>query len=134
MRGIDTSVLVRFLVDDDPDQASRAAAMFARASAEGERLFVAQIVVCELSWVLGHAYDKSREEIAAAIEALLRTRQLLFEDVGQIRSALERYAAGEGDLADWLIWERSHAAGAERVVTFDGRLLRSPEFVEAGPL
>jgi predicted nucleic-acid-binding protein len=133
VRGIDTNVLVRFLVGDDPDQASRAAGMFARATAEGERFFVAQIVVCELVWVLRHAYDKSRDEIAAAIEALLRTRQLLFEDVGQIRSALERYVAGEGDLADWLIWERSHAAGAERVATFDGRLLRSPEFAEVTP-
>jgi predicted nucleic-acid-binding protein len=128
VRGIDTNVLVRFLVADDPEQASQAAGLFARATADGERLFVAQIVVCELAWVLRHAYDKNREEIAAAIEALLRTRQLLFEDVGQVRSALERYAAGEGDLADWLIWERSRAAGAERVVTFDARLLRSSEF------
>jgi predicted nucleic-acid-binding protein len=63
----------------------------------------------------------------------LRTRQLLFADVGQVRSALERYAAGDGDLADWLIWERSRAAGAERVLTFDGRLLRSLEFVELTP-
>ena len=58
-------------------------------------------------------------------------RQLTFEEVDQIRTALERFAAGDGDLADWLIWERSRAAGAERVVTFDGRLLRSPEFVGA---
>jgi predicted nucleic-acid-binding protein len=62
---VDTNVLVRFLVDDDPDQAARAASLFTRASAEGERL-----------------------------------------------------------------WERSRLAGAKRVVTFDRRLLRSPEFVE----
>lgn len=130
MQGLDTNVLVRFLVGDDPDQASRAASLFARASAEGERFFVAQIVVCELVWVLGHAYDKDRTEIAAGLDALLRTKQLLFEDVDQIRSALERFAAGDGDLADWLICERSRAAGAERVHTFDGRLLRSPEFAE----
>ena len=129
MRGVDTNVLVRFLVGDDPDQASRATNLFARATTEGERLFVAQIVVCELVWVLGYAYDKSRSEIASGLERLLRARQLLFEDVDQIQGALERFAAGEGDLADWLIWERSRANGAERVVTFDGRLLRSPEFV-----
>ena len=130
MRGVDTNVLVRFLVGDDPGQASRAASLFTRATAEGERLFVAQIVVCELVWVLGYAYDKSRSEIAAGLETLMRARQLTFEDVDQLRAAVERFAAGDGDLADWLIWERSRAAGAERVVTFDGRLLRSPEFVE----
>jgi len=130
LRGVDTNVLVRFLVGDDPDQASRAVSLFARATAEGERLFVPQIVVCELVWVLGYAYKKDRSEIAAGLASLLRARQLTFEEVDQIRTALERFAAGDGDLADWLIWERSRAAGAERVVTFDGRLLRSPEFAE----
>jgi predicted nucleic-acid-binding protein len=128
--GVDTNVLVRFLVADDPDQEARAARFFADAEAEGERLFVPQIVVCELVWVLSHAYGKSRPEIAAGLETLLRARQLTFEEVDQIRAALERFADGDGDLADWLIWERSRAAGANRVATFDGRLLRSSEFVE----
>jgi predicted nucleic-acid-binding protein len=128
MRGLDTNVLVRFLVGDDPGQEARAVSLFARATAEGERLFVPQIVVCELVWVLGYAYDKSRAEIAAGLDNLLRARQITFEEVDQIRAALERFAAGDGDLADWLIWERSQAAGAECVVTFDSRLLRSPEF------
>jgi predicted nucleic-acid-binding protein len=130
MRGLDTNVLVRFLVGDDPGQEARAVSLFARATAEGERLFVPQIVVCELVWVLGYAYDKDRSEIAAGLDNLLRARQLTFEEVDQIRAALDRFAAGDGDLADWLIWERSRAAGAERVGTFDGRLLRSPEFAE----
>jgi predicted nucleic-acid-binding protein len=130
MRGVDTNVLVRFLVGDDPPQASRAASLFARATVKGERFFVPQIVVCELVWVLGYAYEKGRAEIAAGLETLLRARQLSFEEIDQVRRALERFAAGEGDLADWLIWERSRAAGAESVVTFDGRLLRSPEFAE----
>jgi predicted nucleic-acid-binding protein len=128
VKGVDTNVLVRFLVGDDPKQAARAARLFARATADGERLFVPQIVVCELVWVLGHAYEKSRAEIAAGLETVLRARQLAFEEIDQLRAALERFAAGDGDLADWLIWERSRAAGAEAVLTFDGRLLRSHEF------
>ena len=130
MRGLDTNVLVRFLVGDDPEQAARAASLLSRATAEGERLYIPQIVVCELVWVLGYAYDKGRSEIAAGLEKLLRARQLTFEEVDEIRRALERFAAGDGDLADWLIWERSRAAGAGGVVTFDSRLLRSPEFAE----
>lgn len=130
MTGVDTNVLVRFLVGDDPGQESRAAAFFARAASAGEKLFVPQIVVCELVWVLGHAYGKDRAEIAAGLESLLRARQLVFEELDEIRNALERFAAGDGDLADWLVWERSRAAGAERVVTFDAKLLRSPEFAE----
>jgi len=128
--GVDTNVLVRFLVGDDPDQAARAARFLASAAANGERLFVSQVVMCELVWVLGYAYGKSRAEIAPGLEALLRTRQLTFEEPDQIRSALERFAAGDGDFADWLIWERSRAAGCDQVVTFDNALLRSSEFAE----
>ena len=130
MTGVDTNVLVRFLVGDDPEQASRAVRLFARATAEGDKLFVSQIVVCELVWVLSYAYDKGRSEIAAGLESLLRARQLTFEDGDQVRAALERFAAGDGDLADWLIWERARVAGAEHVFTFDSRLLRSPEFAK----
>jgi len=128
--GVDTNVLVRFLVGDDRDQEARAAEFFAQAAAMGQTPFVPQIVICELVWVLSHAYAKGRAEIGAGLETLLRARQLTFEDVDQIRNALNRFVAGDGDLADWLIWERSHSAGATRVATFDGRLLRSPEFVE----
>ena len=130
MIGVDTNVLVRFLVGDDPDQEARAASFLARATADRERLFVPQIVVCELVWVLSHAYAKSPSEIASGLEALLRARQLTFEEPDQIRAALERFAAGDGDFADWLIWERSQAVGCEHVVTFDSGLLHSPEFVE----
>jgi predicted nucleic-acid-binding protein len=130
MIGLDTNVLVRFLVGDDARQSARAASLFARAAGRGERLFVPQIVVCELVWVLGFAYEKSRAEIAAGLDTLLRARQLAFEEVGEIRSALERYAAGDGDLADWLILERARASGADEVATFDRRLLRAPQFIE----
>lgn len=130
MTGLDTNILVRFLVGDDPEQEARAADFFTRASAAGEQLYVPQIVACELVWVLAFAYGKSRSEIVSGVEGLLRARQLTFEDLDQVRSALERFAAGDGDLADWLISERARAAGAERVATFDARLLRSPEFVE----
>jgi predicted nucleic-acid-binding protein len=128
--GIDTNVLVRFLVGDDRDQEARAASFLSRASAEGEKLFVPQLVVCELVWVLGHAYGKDRAEITSGLEALLRTRQLTFEEPDQIRSALERFSSGDGDFADWLTWERSRAAGCKSVVTFDARLLRSAVFAE----
>jgi len=128
--GIDTNVLVRFLVGDDPDQEARAADFLARAAASGERLFVPQIVMCELVWVLSYAYGKSRAEITPGLESLMRARQLTFEQPDQIRTALERFAAGDGDFADWLIWERSRAAGCEHVVTFDSTLLRSSAFAE----
>ncbi len=122
MIGLDTNVLVRYLVDDDPEQSPRAAALVERALEEGERLFVPQVVLCELVWLLESAYRYSREEIASVLGDLLRTRQLVIEDLDVARKALDRYAERGGDFADYVIVERCRVAGCERVASFDGVL------------
>lgn len=60
MIALDTNVLVRYLVEDDPKQSAAAARAIERATARGEEIFIGQIVLCELVWVLSHAYDFTR--------------------------------------------------------------------------
>ena len=114
MTGIDTNVLVRFLVGDEPDQEARAAAFLTRASAGGEGLFVPQIVVCELVWVLETAYGYGRKAIWPVLEQILRTRQFTFQDKDLLWQALADYRDGKGDFADYLIGHISRAAGCAR--------------------
>jgi predicted nucleic-acid-binding protein len=127
--GLDTNVLARYLVEDDPEQSRRATLLVDRALAEGERLFVTQIVLCELVWVLDSAYGYPRQEIVSVLRDLLRTRQLVIEDLDSTRKALERYAAKGGDFADFLIVERCRRAGCARVASFDGGLGKAEEDV-----
>lgn len=122
MIGLDTHVLVRYLVEDDPEQSSRAAALVERAIEAGERLFVPQLVLCELVWVLESVYRYSRDEIVSVLRDLLRTRQLAIEDLDVVRKALDRFAERGGDFADYVIVERCRAAGCARVASFDGGL------------
>lgn len=129
MIGLDTNVLVRFLTEDDPEQSPRAVALIEGALEEGERLFVTQIVLCELVWVLDSVYGYPRQEIVAAVSDLLRARQLVIEDLDSARAALDRYAAEGGDFADFLIVERCRAAGCGRVASFDGGLGKAEENV-----
>lgn len=124
MIGLDTNVLVRYLVDDEPDQSQRAAALIDRALEDGERLFVPQVVLCELAWVLGSAYRYPAAAIAATLSDLLRARQLAIEDLDTARRALDRYAESGADFADHLIVERCLASGCDRVASFDGGLER----------
>ena len=122
MIGLDTNVLVRYLTEDDPEQSPRAVALVEGALEEGERLFVTQIVLCELVWVLDSVYGFSRDEIVSVVRDLLRARQLVIEDLDSARKALDLYAAKGGDFADFLIVERCRAAGCGRVASFDGSL------------
>jgi len=129
MIGLDTNVLVRFLVEDEPAQADLAARLIEREIAAGKRVFVSQIVLCEVVWVLASAYRFRRAEIAGMLADLLRSRDLEIEDRERAARALETYAKGKGDLSDFLILECAKAAGCTAVATFDKALLGRPGFV-----
>jgi predicted nucleic-acid-binding protein len=129
MIALDTNVLVRYLVDDDPQQSRQAARLIERAVARDESLFISDMVFCETVWVLVSAYGLPRTEIADALGALLRARSLVFASTDRLASALEAYRRGKGDFADYLIREQAHAHGADAVATFDKALLKEPGFV-----
>lgn len=128
MTGLDTNVLVRFLVADDSAQASRARALMRRAVTRDEQLLVTDIVVCELVWVLESGYDFSKTDIATTLHALLRARQLHFQSPDDVKRALSSYEAGRGDFSDYVIREVSRAEGATAIATFDKRLWAEPGF------
>ena len=103
MIAVDTNVLVRFLVEDDPEQTAIAASVVERAIETEEPLFVPQVVLCELVWVLSHAYKFTRTDILNVLQQLRRGSQITIEQAGEVRRAIESYAAGRGDFADYLL-------------------------------
>lgn len=129
MIALDTNVLVRFLVEDDPDQGARAKGLVSSAVARGEALHVSRIVLCELVWVLTAAYGFGRERVARIVDSLLHARELDFADVDACLMALRRYRAGRGDLADYLILADARGQGCEAVATFDAAVLDEEGFV-----
>ena len=128
MKGLDTNVLVRFLVKDDEPQARRAAA-FLRAECHPERpCLVNRIVLCELEWVLGSAYGYPRAVIADVIEKLLRADALVVEDAEDAWVALRSYRTGAADLADCLIGAVNRRLGCDSTATFDRKAAGTAEF------
>lgn len=128
MIGIDTNVLVRYLTLDDVDQVERVDRLVQRALERDERLHVDGVVLCETAWVLRTAYDLPRSEIAEAFERILDTRQFAIEDRDSARRALDAFAEGPGDFADYLIGERNRRAGCKTTMTFDRALSDSVLF------
>ena len=128
MIALDTNVLVRLVLHDDEAQAKTAERLFIRARREQTHLFVPDIVLCELVWVLTARARLSRDDIAAALEQLLRTELIVVSDTGGVDRALASYRGGKADFADYLIGEQARRAGAEEVVTFDRTLKGEPGF------
>ncbi len=130
MIALDTNVLVRFLVVDDPDQSRRARRLIERVTADDEQLFVSDLVLVETVWVLRRAYGLGKNALVELIAKLLLATQLAWQASDRIARALAAYQAGDGDFADYMIQQRSLAAGCDQVATFDRKLLRQPGFIE----
>ena len=119
MIALDTNVLVRLLLHDDPRQAKAAERVFINARRDQTPLWLSDIVLCELVWVLTRRAGLARAEIARAVDQLLRTELIVVNDPRAVDRALTAYRDGRGDFADYLIREQAVAAGATGVVTFD---------------
>jgi predicted nucleic-acid-binding protein len=127
MTGIDTNVLVRYLVQDDPDQALKAARFITNECSSEDPGMINRIVLCELVWVLESAYGYAREKVALALEKILRTTQLTIEDHQEAWSSFRAYQDG-ADFADSFIAAVNRRLGCEGTVTFDRKAGRLPGF------
>jgi len=118
MIGLDTNVLVRYIMQDDPKQSFKASKLI-ESLGEPDRGYIGLVAVVELVWVLSSCYDLSREQVALALEAMLRTKQFVVEHADQVVRALRVFKASKADFADCLIERSAAHAGCERTVTFD---------------
>ncbi len=128
MIGLDTNVLVRFLVGDERRQCELAMRIIDNATKEGTLCFISVVVLCELVWVLESAYGYRREEIADLLERLLSARQFFVDEKDTVYSAVRDYRRGKADLADYLIGRLNRTAGCEVTVTFDKTLKDDAHF------
>lgn len=128
MKGLDTNVLVRYIVQDDPAQFAAAAHLIDHAADTGEQMIVAPIVLCELVWVLESAYGCVRAEVWDILEKILRTGQFEILEKDLIWKAWNDYKSGKGDFADYYLGRRHQQAGAKTTLTFDKVLINSSAF------
>lgn len=124
MAGVDTNVLVRYLVNDDPGQSATAARLLNEACAAGEPLVVGATVALETEWVLRARYRFNKAAVLQTFLALLGTRELGFEGEDAMEYALALYAEGSADFADCLHLARYVLSGAGTMLTFDTKAAR----------
>ena len=119
MRAVDTNLLVRLIVRDDPGQVEQAEAFVAPGA------WVSQLVLAETVWVLESVYGLSRSQIATVVGMLAEHDLLTLQGEDAVRGAR---AAFERDrsvgFSDCLIVETARKAGHLPVGTFDRAMSR----------
>lgn len=130
MTGLDTNVLVRYIVQDDAEQSAAAERLIeGRCTAQAPG-YVSVLVLAELVWVLTSAYQQEKAAVILVIRQLLRTAEVAVEDRETVWAALREFESGGADFADYLIAHRNHAVGCPRTYTFDRRAARSSHFAQ----
>ena len=129
MIGIDTNVLVRFLVRDDEAQFDRARKLIRREASGGEPVMVSQLVLLEAEWVLRSRYGLKKGSILAVLSGLLESADLRIEEEASVERALYIWKDSSAEFADCLISARHQALGCRATASFDARALRLPGFI-----
>ena len=131
MLGIDTNVLVRFLVRDDELQFDKARKLIRREIAAGRQVLVNQLVILETEWVLRSRYGLSKIDIVAAISGLLDATEMQIEDEPTVEEALYVWKESGADFADCLIGAKNRRLGCRATATFDTKAAKLPGFLIA---
>lgn len=118
MIGLDTNVLVRYIMQDDIKQSPKATKLMESLSVETPG-FAPIVAIVELVWVLESSYDLSRQQVSQAVDLLLRAKPLVVERADLVAKALRTFNAGTADFADCLIERTAASFGCERTMTFD---------------
>jgi predicted nucleic-acid-binding protein len=131
MLGVDTNVLVRFLVRDDEDQFERAQKLIKLEIAAGRHVFVSLLVLLETEWVLRSRYSLQKNLIIEAISRLLDAADVRFEDEPAIEEALFIWKDATADFADCLIGAKNRRLGCRATATFDTKASKLSVFIAA---
>ncbi len=128
MKGLDTNVLVRYLVQDEAKQAAKATKFIEQSCTDDSPCFIGHITLCELAWVLESNYGQNRESIAAVVEQLLQVGQLSVLEPQVVWRALNDYKTSNADFSDHLLARVNQRLGCETTVTFDKKAGKQPGF------
>ena len=131
MLGLDTNVLVRFLVRDHEAQFERARRLIKREVGAQQKVLISLLVLLETEWVLRSRYGLRKNQIMDAISGLLGATELALEDEATIEEALYHWKDSAADFADCLIGAHHRRLGCRATATFDARAVKLPGFVAA---
>jgi predicted nucleic-acid-binding protein len=126
--GLDTNVLVRYFLDDDPIWSPVATAFIDQTLTVERPGYINPITLVELVWTLRRLPEFDREKLAYLIENLLLSKTVVLGEAAAVARALTAFKSGNAGFADYLIAELNEAAGASPTVTIDRRAAQNPPF------
>jgi predicted nucleic-acid-binding protein len=128
MVGLDTNVILRYLLQDDPKQTLLANRIVDEVLSDGNPGLISLVTILEIVWVLRSFLKKTPTEIATHIELLLAADSFEVQNEQQVFEAAFALKRGIGEFEEALTGALNAWAGCPHTLTFDKRALRMPYF------
>jgi len=119
VKTIDANIILRYLTNDVPEQAARSAILIQKIKAGKEHVYLPDIFIADIIWILEKFYKTSRENIKNAITAIVTMPGMVTADIYVILAALDTYSGSKIDWSDSLAAAQMLNLGMDTIYTFD---------------
>lgn len=126
MIGIDTNVLLRLWLDDDPVQSKRIDQLLAEHGGLPGSLLVTDVVLVEALRTLKSAFEQDKQAQLIAVRSLLGETAFAFEDREAVAAALSLFDVASCGFADCLVVAKHERQGCDFTATFDRGMRKLP--------
>ena len=126
MIGIDTNILLRLWLNDDPAQSKRIDRLLAEHGGLPGSLLVTDVVLGEAVWTLKSAFEQDKHAQSIAVRSLLEETAFAFEDREAVAAALTLFESGSCGFADCLVVAKHARQGCDFTATFDRGMRKLP--------
>ena len=124
MIGLDTTILLRLWLDDDPAQSRRIDALLAEFGTAPGSLLVCDVVLAEAVWTLASAFDQNKAAQLKALHSLLSEAAFAFESRDAVARAVAQFERSTCGFSDCLIAAKHELLACEFTATFDKGMRR----------
>ena len=128
MIAVDTNILVGYITNDDKEQALLATTLLDSYIGKEKSIFINNIVLCELVWVLVRGYKYQKEDIIKTLKLLLSSVEFEFENHELAFLAVIEYEKAEADFSDILIGLLNNYRNCSVTYSFDQKALKLKYF------
>jgi predicted nucleic-acid-binding protein len=118
MIGLDTNILLRLVLQDNPDEGLKARRLVESLDTDNPG-FINTLVLAEFVWTLQGRIGLSREQTAATVSGLLNSADIVFEQEELVEHVLDVATTSKADFADLMIALKNEAAGCMKTMSFD---------------
>jgi len=126
MIGIDTNILLRLWLNDDPAQNKRIDALLAAHGSTPGSLLLTDVVLAEAVWTLKAAYEQDKNAQLIAVRSLLDEAAFAFEDREAVVDAVALFEAGSCGFSDCMVVSKHARQGCDFTATFDRGMRKLP--------